>query len=102
RALIRELPAPVRDEHQGTAEALLADAAGGMDTGQLRQAAAVILGFLHPDGTLTPDRAHRRDRDVSLRRNPDGSGEVTAHLTPGLFRAVGDHPGTAGAETPGR
>jgi hypothetical protein len=56
RQLIRELPAPARDEHQATAEALLAEHATTMDTAQLRQAAARILGFLHPDGTLTPDR----------------------------------------------
>ena len=47
RQLIRELPAPVRDEHQATAEALLAEHAAGMDTGQLRQAATRILWFLH-------------------------------------------------------
>jgi hypothetical protein len=85
RGLIRDLPAPVRDEHQGTAEALLAEHATGMDTAQLRQAATRILGFLHPDGTLTPDRVHRKDRDVSFRRNADGSGDVTAHLTPACF-----------------
>jgi len=28
---------------------------------------------------------HRNDRDVSLRRHPDGSGDVTAHLTPACF-----------------
>jgi hypothetical protein len=85
RQLIRELPAPVRDEHQATAEALLAEHAAGLDTGQLRQAATRILGFLHPDGTLTPDRVHRKDRDVALRRNADGSGDVTAHLTPACY-----------------
>ncbi|MDQ1718454.1 MAG: hypothetical protein QOE89_2407, partial [Pseudonocardiales bacterium] len=85
RGLIRELPAPVRDEHQATAEALLAKHATGMDTAQLRQAATRILGFLHPDGTLTPDRVHRKDRDVSLHRHPDGSGDVTAHLTPACY-----------------
>ena len=56
-----------------------------MDTGQLRQAAARILGFLHPDGTLTPDRVHRADRDLSLHRHPDGSGDVRAHLTPACY-----------------
>jgi hypothetical protein len=85
RGLIRELPAPVRDEHQATAEALLAEHATGMDTAQLRQAATAILGFLHPDGALTPDRVHRADRDVSLRRNADGSGDVAAHLTPACY-----------------
>jgi len=85
RGLIRELPAPVRDEHQATAEALLAEHAASMDTAQLRQAAARILGLLHPDGTLTPDRVHRRDRDVSLHRNADGSGDVTAHLSPACY-----------------
>jgi hypothetical protein len=85
RQLIRELPAPVRDEHQATAEALLAEHAASMDTAQLRLAAARILGFLHPDGTMTPDRVHRRDRDVSLHRNADGSGDVRAHLTPACY-----------------
>jgi hypothetical protein len=85
RQLIRELPAPVRDEHQATAEALLAEHATGMDTAQLRQAATRILGVLHPDGTLTPDRVHRKDRDVALRRNSDGSGDVTAHLSPACY-----------------
>jgi hypothetical protein len=75
----------VRDEHRGTAEALLAEHAATMDTGQLRQAATAILGLLHPDGTLTPDRVHRADRAVSLRRNADGSGDVQAHLTPACF-----------------
>jgi len=56
-----------------------------MDTAQLRQAAARILGFLHPDGTLTPDRVHRADRDLSLHRNPDGSGDVRARLTPACY-----------------
>src|SRR3989442_10576318 len=56
-----------------------------MDTGQLRQAATAILGFLHPDGPLTPDRVHRADRDVALRRNADGSGDVRAHLTPACY-----------------
>jgi hypothetical protein len=85
RGLIRELPAPVRDEHQATAEALLAEHAATMDTAQLRQAAGRILGFLHPDGTLTPDRVHRKDRNVSMHRHPDGSGDVQAHLTPACF-----------------
>jgi len=85
RGLIRELPAPVRDEHQATAEALLAEHAASMDTAQLRQAATAILGFLHPDGTLTPDRVHRADRDVALCRHPDGSGDVRAHLTPACY-----------------
>src|SRR6266567_7999188 len=56
-----------------------------MDTAQLRQAATAILAFLHPDGTLTPDRVHRADRDLSLRRHPDGSGDVRAHLTPACY-----------------
>ena len=56
-----------------------------MDTAQLRQAATAILAFLHPDGTLTPDRVHRADRDVALRRHPDGSGDVRAHLTPACY-----------------
>ena len=56
-----------------------------MDTAQLRQAATAILGFLHPDGTLTPDRVHRADRDLSLRRHADGSGDVAAHLTPACY-----------------
>ena len=85
RQLIRELPAPVRDEHQATAEALLAEHGATMDTGQLRQAATAILAFLHPDGTLTPDRVHRADRDLSLHRHPDGSADVTAHLTPACY-----------------
>jgi hypothetical protein len=85
RGLIRELPAPVRDEHQATAEALLAEHATGMDTAQLRQAATRILGLLHPDGTLTADRVHRNDRDVWMHRNADGSGEVRAHLTPACY-----------------
>src|SRR6266567_7231598 len=79
------LPAPVRDEHQATAEALLAEHAATMDTAQLRQAATAILAFLHPDGTLTPDRVHRADRDLSLHRHPDGSGDVRAHLTPACY-----------------
>jgi len=66
RGLIRELPAPVRDEHEATAEALLAEHAAGMDTAQLRQAATRILGFLHPDGTLTPEPgAPQRPRRVA-------------------------------------
>jgi hypothetical protein len=85
RGLIRELPAPLRDEHEATAEALLAGHAAGMDTAQLRQAAGRILGFLHPDGTMTPDRVHRKDRNVSMHRHPDGSGDVQAHLTPACF-----------------
>jgi hypothetical protein len=85
RGLVRELPAPVREEHQATAEALLAEHAASMDTAQLRQAAARILGLLHPDGTLTPDRVHRKDRDVALRRNADGSGDVRAHLSPACY-----------------
>jgi len=85
RGLIRKLPAPVREEHQATAEALLAEHAASMDTAQLRQAAGRILGLLHPDGTLTPDRVHRKDRDVSLHRNADGSGDVTAHLSPACY-----------------
>jgi len=85
RGLVRELPAPVRDEHQATAEALLAEHAASMDTVQLRLAAARILGLLHPDGTLTPDRVHRADRDVALRRHAAGSGDVTAHLSPACY-----------------
>jgi len=41
--------------------------------------------LLHPDGTLTPDRVHRRDRDVCLHRNADGSGDVRAHLSPACY-----------------
>jgi hypothetical protein len=85
RGLIRELPAPIRYEHQDTAEALLAEHAATMDTAQLRRAATRILGFLHPDGTLTPDRVHRKDRDVSMHRHADGSADVTAHLSPACY-----------------
>src|SRR5256885_2433066 len=56
-----------------------------MDTAEVRQAASAILGFLHPDGPLTPDRVHRADRDLSLHRHPDGSGDVRAHLTPACY-----------------
>jgi len=100
RQLIRELPAPVGDQHQATAEALLAEHATGMDTAQLRQAATRILGYLHPDGTLTPDGVHRPRRVAApapgrLRRRSGAS-------DPGVFRVVANRAGTAGPETSGR
>jgi hypothetical protein len=79
---IEALPGPVRAAHAGTADALLTEHATGMTTRQLALAADRILAFLHPDGTLTPDRVHPQDRDLVLRRNPDGSGDWRAHLTP--------------------
>jgi hypothetical protein len=48
----------------------------------LKIAGERILGYLHPDGTLTPDRIHQRDRYADMHRHPDGSGELRAHLTP--------------------
>jgi hypothetical protein len=79
---IEALPGPVRAAHAGSADALLTEHATGLTTRQLSLAADRILAFLHPDGTLTPDRVHEQDRDLVLRRNPDGSGDWRAHLTP--------------------
>jgi hypothetical protein len=44
-----------------------------------------ILGYLHPDGTLTPDRVHQRNRRAALHRHPDGSGQLTGQLTPACY-----------------
>jgi hypothetical protein len=79
---IEALPGPVRADHAGSADALLTEHATGMTTRQLALAADRILAYLHPDGTLTPERVHHNDRDLVLRRNPDGSGDWRAHLTP--------------------
>jgi hypothetical protein len=64
---------------------LLTEHATGMTTRQLALAADRILAFLYPNGTLTPDQIHHKNRDVVLRRRSDGSGDLHAHLTPACF-----------------
>jgi hypothetical protein len=84
-ATVRTLPDILQPEHRETIDALLTEHARGLDPRGLKLAGDRILGYLHPDGTLTPDRVHRRDRHATLHGYPDGSGELRAQLSPACY-----------------
>ena len=82
---VQALPEPLRPEHRGSIDAALSALGGELDPGGLKVAGERILGYLHPDGSLTPDRIHQRDRHAEMQRHPDGSGRLTAQLTPACY-----------------
>ena len=76
------LPAAVQAEHADAVEARLVHDARSFDPQQLAALARRITATLDPDGVRADDRDHQRRRSTTLRANHDGSGELTAHLTP--------------------
>ena len=79
---VDELPAAVEAEHGPAIEERLVREAGSFDPIQLATLARRITATLDPDGVLTAERDHQRRRGATLHANRDGSGELTAHLTP--------------------
>jgi len=82
-ATITGLPAQVRAVHGEAVERALTGQARLLDTRRLAILARRIGDTLDPDGRLTPDRVQQRDRWAALTRNPDGSADLRARLTPG-------------------
>jgi uncharacterized protein DUF222/HNH endonuclease len=79
---IDRLPAAVESEHGADLETFLVAQAQLLDPNRLGQLARRLVDTLDPDGTLATDRDHERRRSLSLRLNRDGSGDLTARLTP--------------------
>jgi hypothetical protein len=84
-ATVHALPEPLRAAHRASIDVTLTALGGDLDPTGLKIAGERILGYLHPDGTLTEDRIHRRDRKADMHRHPDGSGQLTAHLSPACY-----------------
>ena len=79
---VHALPAAVQAEHGPAIEERLVHEAASFDPTQLAGLARRITATLDPDGILTTERDHQRRRGATLRANRDGSGELSAHLTP--------------------
>ena len=79
---VDELPAAVQAEHAARIEERLVHDAHPSTRLQLASLARRITATLNPDGILTTERDHQRRRGATLHANRDGSGELTAHLTP--------------------
>ena len=79
---VDSLPAAVQAEHAAAVEERLVHDAQSFDPLQLTTLARRISATLNPDGVLTAERDHQRRRSATLRAHQDGSGELTAHLTP--------------------
>jgi hypothetical protein len=79
---IDELPAQAQVEYAVAVEERLVADARVFDPAQLCRLARRIVAIIDPDGTLADDRHHERRRGAALSHNGDGSGELSAHLTP--------------------
>jgi Domain of unknown function (DUF222) len=83
------------------AERFLVEKAGEFEPHQLRLIAQRLLDTLDPDGRLQSQADHQRRRLLRLHPNPDGSAELSGHLSPEagsklhvvLGRAVPTRPG---------
>ncbi|MDQ6938151.1 MAG: HNH endonuclease, partial [Actinomycetota bacterium] len=78
---VGNLPAVVQFRHAEAVEAFLVEQAPGFDACALAGIARRLSDTLDPDGTLTEAADHHRRRQVRLRARPDGSGELSGHLT---------------------
>jgi hypothetical protein len=81
---IRRLPDRIRQERSSEIERSLTEHARTCDTRTLQALAYRITAHLHPDGDLPGDAddQHRRQRQFSLHRNRNETGELLATLTP--------------------
>ncbi|MCW2493583.1 MAG: endonuclease [Frankiales bacterium] len=81
---LQGLPAPVLAERGTEVEETLVRHAATSSPTKLRTLAARITAHLHPDGDLAEhrDRIQRADRNLSLFRQPDSTGDLLAHLSP--------------------
>ncbi len=79
---VGNLPTAIQFRHAESVEAFLVEQAASFDACALAGIARRLNDTLDPDGTLTEDADHDRRREVRLRARPDGSGELTGHLTP--------------------
>jgi hypothetical protein len=85
RSVIAKLPAEVEAEHGAAVEARLVAEAQRFDPNVLTTLARRVVALLNPDGVLADDAEHDRRRHATLSGNRDGSGELHAHLTPGVL-----------------
>lgn len=87
--------------------------AASLDPIGLGKAAQRLRETLDPDGAVPTDREHERRRDLRLRHNADGSGDIEGRLTPAATAAwqsvldalASPRPaddGTADPRTPGQ
>jgi hypothetical protein len=85
REFIDHLPADVDPGTAASAEAQLADLAGGLTPEGLRVLARQLMGYLDQDGTLDDEREHARKRGVSLGpQGLDGMSRLSGWITPEL------------------
>jgi hypothetical protein len=75
---VDDLPAEVQDE----AERFLTEKARELEPGQLRIVARRVVDTLDPDGRRPTEAEHQSRRTLWLERRPDGSAELSGHLTP--------------------
>jgi hypothetical protein len=80
--LLHELPADVDREYGQAIEACLVEHAPGLDPVHLARAAQRLQARLDPDGPEPSDRENERRRELTLRKNRDGSADLAGRLTP--------------------
>src|SRR5207249_9554714 len=78
---IEKLPDPARHEHGPRVEADLVGYAHTFDPHQLAKLAQRVGACLDPDGRLTDVDYRHRQREVTVRPRPDGSGTLTGEPT---------------------
>src|SRR5215211_389764 len=91
--LIKRLPAAVRAEKGDAVEAVMRDASLDYHPTHCADLARGIREALDPDGTLSDDKDHHDRRELRWRLNPDGSADLTGHLTPScaaVWQAIWD------------
>ena len=76
------LPPHIEFEHGQRLEGVLVEQASRLDPAALGRQIRYLLERLDPDGAEPADREHERRRELQLRTNPDGSGELRGRLTP--------------------
>jgi hypothetical protein len=75
---LARLPHDVQDD----AEQFLAARAHELEPGQLRIVAQRVVDTLDPDGRAPSEAEHQQRRTLWLEHRPDGSAELSGHLTP--------------------
>lgn len=85
--VLAQVPSAVHPHRVEQVEQALVELAEKADPAQVAKAAAHALAVLDPDGEQPREDAIDRQRSVTVRRNPDGTGDVRAHLTPEALAA---------------
>jgi hypothetical protein len=78
---ITDLPSPVRDEKFDDLEEFLVDQSRQFSPDELAKITRHLTDVLDPDGTLRDSAYRHRQRDLTIRRRPDGSAHGTFELT---------------------